>query len=464
MGNSATGGFCCCGCDVTPDVPEEIIPDPENGMPCEFTIERCGWSGFSRDYQAFRGLGDPEESNRWLFLNKTGSTFGGDCTIALENFIREKEDKPKEGQILWEASFVDTPYFQQYIRNPEQAGFEFMMNEMFDNGFGGFMGRGNCWHDDNHFNNQGGWDRDYVCTLVINWTLNTHATLRSETRPGYGCDLKLGVFACGTAVARYFEVEEPIRDEEGNVTGYRRRWEHHTQEFVDQVQFTLVTGNAGPGWAAGQMLALPDGSPAVWSLPGNASDWTNNYATPYFTVQQSGGWFSKDPKRIITPPCLDPALCLLIGHLATSEYSSAGIKEALHPDFPYDPRGAIAWGMLNRAPPPPPVVVVQQPYMVQYAPGQFPSVPGAMAAPQPMQMQMQPGMQMQPAMAMAEPQYGQNFPQQPQSSDEMTAAEEAAEDADEVQVKLEKLKQMHAKGLIDEADYERKKDELLDRL
>ena len=40
-----------------------------------------------------------------------------------------------------------------------------------------------------------------MCTLYINWTLNTHALIRTQTRAGYGCELKLGVFACGTAVA-----------------------------------------------------------------------------------------------------------------------------------------------------------------------------------------------------------------------------------------------------------------------
>ena len=72
--------------------------------------------------------------------------------MAIENFIREKPDNPKEGQILWEASFIDTPYFQQYLRNPEQAGMQIMMNELFDAGLGGFMGHGaGLWHDDDHF-------------------------------------------------------------------------------------------------------------------------------------------------------------------------------------------------------------------------------------------------------------------------------------------------------------------------
>ena len=145
MGNSATGGCCCFGCDSTPDVPENIIPDPENGWPQEFTVKRLGWAGMSRDCEAHKGLGPPTEENRWLFLNKSGSTWGGECKMAIENYIREKEDKPKEGQILWEADFIDTPYFQQYLRVPEGAAFGIMMNEMFGGASGGFIG-GQVWN------------------------------------------------------------------------------------------------------------------------------------------------------------------------------------------------------------------------------------------------------------------------------------------------------------------------------
>lgn len=231
---------------MTPDAPENIIPDPVEGQPCEFTIKRTGWSGYSRDFEAYRGLGEPAEENRWLFLNKSGSTWGGMCKMAIENYIREKPDNPKEGQILWEANFIDTPYFQQYLRVPESAAFGVMMNEMFDGGFGGFMGRGHMgWRNDDHYLSHGGaWDRDYVCSLYINWTLNTHALLRTETRSGYGCALKLGVFASGTAVARYFEVEDrhEDRNEEGEITRvwYTKRWERHVREYVDEVHATLA--------------------------------------------------------------------------------------------------------------------------------------------------------------------------------------------------------------------------------
>ena len=32
--------------------------------------------------------------------------------MAVENFVRENPDSPKQGQILWEADFIDSPYFQ----------------------------------------------------------------------------------------------------------------------------------------------------------------------------------------------------------------------------------------------------------------------------------------------------------------------------------------------------------------
>jgi len=513
MGNSATGGCCCFGCDSTPDVPENIIPDPENGEVCEFTIQRCGWTGFSRDCQAFKGLGEAEEANRWLFLNKSGSTWGGNCKMAVENFIREKPDNPKEGQILWEADFVDSPYFQQYLRVPDSAKFGVMLNEL-GGALGGFgMGMG-FQDDDYYYNHGGGWSRDYVCTLFINWTLNTHAKMRTETRQGYGCDLKLGVFASGTAVARYYEVEEhhEERDDEGNVKRRwtTKRWEKDVREYVDIVQFCLVTGNAGPGFQEGQLLALPDGSPAKWQLPGDASDWTQNYDTPYFAVQQEGGWFSKKDKKIITKPMLDPALCLLIGHLGTSEFSAAGIKEAFHPDFPYDPRGAVMMGCLNPSPPPPPVVVVQQPYQVTYVQTnvQYVTVvqqPIGVAQPGMVQPQMvQPQMQMAPqpqvmhqpgyAQPMAQPmgqpmaqpmpqqgmQYAQPYPQgQPMPQQAMPAQPMAqaqpmpqeapqpppeAPAADDPAAKLQKLKGMLDAGLIDQDDYEKKKDAILETM
>jgi hypothetical protein len=164
---SAQGG--CCSTDNTPDIPYVLLPDPEYGVSCEFMIEKCGWSGTSRDYQAYRTHGKAAEENRWLFLNKSGSKWGGMCKIALENFVRTNPEKPKQGQVLWEADFVDSPFFQQFLRTNEHNAFDLMrhqVNEMCENNFmGGFMGGGHDhrrWGDDSFYlQNGGGWDRDY---------------------------------------------------------------------------------------------------------------------------------------------------------------------------------------------------------------------------------------------------------------------------------------------------------------
>ena len=60
----------------------------------------------------------------------------------------------------------------------------------------------------------GGWDRDYRTSLFLNWNMRTEASLSSTVRKGFGFPVKLVVYAQGTAVARYFEVEEPIYEDE----------------------------------------------------------------------------------------------------------------------------------------------------------------------------------------------------------------------------------------------------------
>ena len=55
------------------------------------------------------------------------------------------------------------------------------------------------------------------------------------------------------------------------------------------------------------------------SLAGDSTDWTNNYGTKFFDVQQRGGWFSKDPPTITTKA--GSALLLLLLLLCPSRLS-----------------------------------------------------------------------------------------------------------------------------------------------
>lgn len=72
----------------------------------------------SRDYTVFRGL-DASREHSWFFLNKSGSKWGGEVCIELENFKRGWDPENKErGEVMWRADFTDMPRFEQQLRQP----------------------------------------------------------------------------------------------------------------------------------------------------------------------------------------------------------------------------------------------------------------------------------------------------------------------------------------------------------
>merc|ERR1711972_241233 len=94
-------------------------------------------------------------------------------------------------------------------------------------------------------------------------------------------------------------------------------------------------------WPRDSPLDLVSQQPVVFTVHGDSTDWTNNYATKLFTVQQSGGWFTKEPPTVSTQAGVDPVLALLIAHLCTREFSTSQIKSNFHPNFPHSPMGAV---------------------------------------------------------------------------------------------------------------------------
>jgi len=328
---------CCCGTrDVVPDAPDVIIPDPEEDEQIVVTIDQAAIA--SRDYLAYRGLGTEDRNERWFFLNKSGSKWGGNVQMEVENFVRglDPNDENK-GQVLWRSDFIDQPFFQQQLRDVGGSMLQFAFTGFIDSMFD------RPHYDDGYYiSHGGGWDRDYRTSLFLNWNMRTEASLSSTVRKGFGFPVKLVVYAQGTGVARYFEVEEPIYEERGEgenrqrvQVGTRRRWERHEREFVDFVQFAVCD------LASGQPVVDQFGAAVVFTVHGDSTDWTNNYATKFFDVQQRGGWFTKDPPTITTKAGVDPALALLIAHLCTKEFSTAQIKSNFHPRFPYDPLSAV---------------------------------------------------------------------------------------------------------------------------
>jgi len=201
---------CCCGTrDVVPDAPDVIIPDPEEDEQIVVTIDQAAIA--SRDYLAYRGLGTEDRNERWFFLNKSGSKWGGNVQMEVENFVRglDPNDENK-GQVLWRSDFIDQPFFQQQLRDVGGSMLQFAFTGFIDSMFD------RPHYDDGYYiSHGGGWDRDYRTSLFLNWNMRTEASLSSTVRKGFGFPVKLVVYAQGTGVARYFEVEEPIYEERG---------------------------------------------------------------------------------------------------------------------------------------------------------------------------------------------------------------------------------------------------------
>ena len=112
-------------------------------------------------------------------------------------------------------------------------------------------------------------------------------------------------------MARYYEVDVPVYDQrqagvndDGSPVPSGSRgwteWQKHVREYVDYVQFALLNAQTRPRHHERRQRLRAQ-------RPGDATDWTSNYSTPFFTVRQQGGWFTKEPPtvdtmRASTPP------------------------------------------------------------------------------------------------------------------------------------------------------------------
>lgn len=335
----------CCGSrDVIAVAPDVLLPDPREDETIQVTIAQT--EALSRDYTAYRGNSQLLQDS-WFFLNKSGSKWGGQVCIELENFLRINPD-PKlkdKGQVLWRADFNDSPRFQQQMRNPGQQ-----LYQMAFRGWGDYS----CnWGNDDYYlgRRAGGWGRHYPVTLVINWTMQSEAVLSTTMRSGWGVPIELSVYACGTAVARYWEEDVPIYEQrpcgppdengyqptESVQVGTRREWRHDTDEYVDYTQFCVCN-------AATKEPMMANGAPAYFTVNGDATDYLNNFSTQFFSVQQNGGWASITPKIVNTMPGVDPTFAVLLAHVCTKEFTTSEIKGGFHPHFPENPHHA-AYGL-----------------------------------------------------------------------------------------------------------------------
>ena len=104
-------------CNSAPTAPENIIPDPGEAEPCTFSLKSAGM--MSSDYIAYQGEETSDKEKKWFFVNKTGSMWGGDAVIEIENFVRGgNPEKPNQGEISYRCAFDSSPNFQKHFKAP----------------------------------------------------------------------------------------------------------------------------------------------------------------------------------------------------------------------------------------------------------------------------------------------------------------------------------------------------------
>jgi len=192
------------------------MPDPGETEACTFSLKKAGM--MSKDYIAYKGEETENDADKWFFVNKTGSMWGGDCVVDIENFLRGgNPEKPNQGQISWHAEFNSTPEFQKQHKAPSTDFTRF--TSWFTNGRVDLDGEE---PDDEVYFQSGGWGMaDGGNRRVMKWSLNTNASITPAGPRGqqFGQDgFTLNVFARGTSIADYDRVE----DEEGNVSWNRQ--------------------------------------------------------------------------------------------------------------------------------------------------------------------------------------------------------------------------------------------------
>lgn len=359
----------CCMSRSKP--PAVIIPDPAEDESCVFTIKSRGW--LSSEYEVFQGSLPVDETKKWFYITREGSFWSGTSSLNLENYQRGNDpEKPQMGQVLWSANFT-TPTFKQALRKPGSSAVSLGLavglsaatwgnDGIYVRGLSGsgptlFINWTSARHPPRprdvptarrplappnscHLRSRTP-DHQLTGRCLSSTTVQTMADLSSTMRKGWGFKVRLRVYACGTAVARYRQERIERTYDEGGKTRKEvsYEWRHDTREYVDSIQFQLERADTG------QPIVTTDGQPALWTIQGDVNEYEANWACPLFSVQQGGTWTGPEPPVVTTPSGVDPTMALMLAHLATHNFAPKGIKEALRPKFPEHPVEGIVFGI-----------------------------------------------------------------------------------------------------------------------
>ena len=243
---------------------------------------------FNKDYEVYKD--EKSTDNRWLFLNREGKAFSSSARIDLENYVREDEENPKKGEVLWTAKYDENPDFKQkYASDSSSDGFSDV------EGFG----------------------RGFVSSnrkMMMNWKLETKATLKSVKYEGLKYKIKVKAKGIATREVHIHHV----KDEETGQTREVISYEDH--EYVKKISYKIQDKETGDTVDKFKIKGLT-GSELKWKCDA-------------FKATKEGGFFFPGPTIIDVKGTVDPAFCLLMGHICSSEFAPAEIKKDLHPSWP----------------------------------------------------------------------------------------------------------------------------------
>ena len=224
------------------------------------------------------------KDNRWLFLNKEGKAFSNKAKIDLENYVREDTEHPKKGEVLWSAKYDESPSFKQAYRGDSSS---------------------DGWSSDGF--------RPSRRKLRMNWKLETKATLRSVKFGGLKYKIAVKAKGYATRVIRVSYVRDAETGKARKVTTYV------DDEYVKKVSYKIKDADSGD-------------TVDKFKIKGLTKD-KLKWKCDAFTASKEGGFFFPGPTIVKVTGAVDPAFCLLMAHICSTEFGPTEIKNDLHPDW-----------------------------------------------------------------------------------------------------------------------------------
>lgn len=237
---------------------------------------------FNKDYEVYKD--EKGKDNRWLFLNREGKAWSDKSRIDLENYVREDEENPKKGEVLWTAKYDEHPDYKQAYES--------------DSSSDGFSSDG--------FKPQ----RRY---FKMKFRMETKATIKSVKYKGLKYKIKVKAKGIATRIVRKSHIKDEETGEVREVTSFT------DNEYVKKISYKVKDDETGDTVDKFKIKGLTK----------NELKWKCGA----FKATKEGGFFFPGPTEVTTEGPVDPGFCLIMAHICATEFSPDEIKRDFKPKW-----------------------------------------------------------------------------------------------------------------------------------